>query len=86
MDYVAKSSKSYATQAEFDARMALYSAMDARIAEHNASGASFQLGHNFLSDMTEGEKSQFVGGHYLIPERSFETREVDADEVTTDLP
>jgi len=61
MEYVAYHGKSYFTDAEFQARMALYMDTDALIQKHNNSNAGFKLGHNQFSDYTEHERKRLTG-------------------------
>ena len=61
MEYVIKHSKSYLTSAEFQARKAIFAENDSLIEEHNSTNATFTLGHNLFSDMTEQEKARYRG-------------------------
>ena len=65
MEYLTLHSKSYITAEEFQARKALFADTDAFIREHNASGAKFELGHNQFSDLTDHERSLYLG--YIAP-------------------
>merc|ERR1712195_442500 len=51
---------------------------DAAIKEHNASGASWTMGHNHLSDMTEAEYKKLLGGRPSMP-NSDVTEEIVGD-------
>ena len=50
MGHIAKHGKSYATMAEYEARMELFAETDAKIVAHNATNSSYRLGHNRFSD------------------------------------
>ena len=54
--YVAKFSKTYKYVAEFEKRKNIFADTQAFIKDHNTnSEASYKVGHNFFSDMTESE-------------------------------
>ena len=61
MQYVLEHNKSYITIEEFEARKAIFAENDILVESHNESNASFTLGHNKFSDMTEEEKAAFRG-------------------------
>ena len=61
MRYVTEYGKQYATKAEFDLRAGIFAESLKTIEEHNASGASHQLGLNHLSDFTHAEYKQMLG-------------------------
>ena len=50
MGHIAKHGKSYATVAEYEARMGLFAEADAKIEAHNATNSSYRMGHNKFSD------------------------------------
>jgi len=71
--HVAQHNLSYATVEEFNARKALFLDVDAQIEALNAdSNNTFTAGHNFLSTMTEYEKSQLLGYREYTPEEDVE--------------
>jgi C1A family cysteine protease len=61
MQYVIEHNKSYITAEEFEARLGIFTENDQLINLHNSTNASFELGHNFMSDMTEEEKARMRG-------------------------
>jgi C1A family cysteine protease len=61
MQYLTQHSKSYLTVEEFNARQALFNIADDFVTAHNQTNASFTVGHNKFSDMSEGEKAQTRG-------------------------
>jgi C1A family cysteine protease len=61
MQYLTQHSKSYLTVEEFNARQALFNIADDFVVAHNQTNASFTVGHNKFSDMSEGEKAQTRG-------------------------
>jgi len=68
MKYVTEYGKQYATRSEFDLRAGIFKETLKTIEEHNASGATHQLGLNPLSDYTESEYKQMLGYKpYLKP-------------------
>jgi C1A family cysteine protease len=71
--HVAQHNLSYATVEEFNARKALFLDVDAQIEALNAdSNNTFTAGHNFLSTMTEYEKTQLLGYREYTPEEDVE--------------
>jgi len=68
MDYLATQGKGYATISEFNFRAALFAKRDSILAKINENPEhTFTVGHNFLSDWTEEEKSKL---HQTYPEES----------------
>jgi len=61
MKYVSEYGKQYATRSEFDLRAGIFAETLRTIEEHNASGATHQLGLNHLSDYTSDEYKQMLG-------------------------
>ena len=61
MKYITEYGKHYATRSEFDLRAGIFKDVLQTIEEHNASGATHQLGLNHLSDFTEDEYKQMLG-------------------------
>ena len=61
LKYVAKFGKDYSTMEEFVERAKIYLENESLINEHNATNASFILGHNQFSDMTEEELANTRG-------------------------
>merc|ERR1711874_696798 len=61
MRFVTEYGKTYATKAEFDLRSELFKKELAHIEEHNASGATYQLGVNSMSDWTDEEYNRLLG-------------------------
>jgi C1A family cysteine protease len=62
MQYIAKHGKSYPTLENFNMRMELFNERNAIIKEHNSDDtATSQMGHNFISDFTEAERSNLLG-------------------------
>jgi C1A family cysteine protease len=77
LQYLLQHNKSYLTQEEFNARKAIFQVADELVESHNQTNASFRLGHNKFSDMTEGEKALTRG---LLPKtglRDIETVVLD---------
>merc|ERR1712164_201810 len=61
MNYMAEHGKTYKTAEEFAERFTFFKAADELIEAHNASGASYTLGHNRFSDLTAAEHKQVRG-------------------------
>lgn len=62
MKHVAEHNLSYATTAEYEARLAIFSERDDLIKQQNANPEStFTLGHNFMSTWTETEYARIRG-------------------------
>jgi len=61
MKYVSEYGKQYATRSEFDLRAGIFAETLRTIEEHNASGATHQLGLNHLSDFTNDEYKKLLG-------------------------
>jgi len=61
MEHISEHGLSYGTVEEFSFRKNLFNETHAYITEHNASGASWTAGHNFMSTMTQGEKKKMTG-------------------------
>jgi hypothetical protein len=63
MNFMAKWSKAYDTVAEFNKRLVIFMEKEAEIIAHNANTEfTFTLGHNNMSDWTEEEYRQLLGG------------------------
>ena len=65
MQHIADHGLSYGTIEEYNFRLGLFANMDAEIQAHNKTNSTYQLGHNFLSTMTEAEKKKLLG--YVAP-------------------
>ena len=61
MNYTAKFNKFYLQLELFEQRMSNFIRNDKIIKEHNATEASFTLGHNQFSDWTEEEYQKILG-------------------------
>jgi len=61
MNYMAEHGKSYDNAEEFGERFMLFKAADELIESHNATGASYTLGHNQFSDFARHEISARKG-------------------------
>ena len=59
--YLAENNKSYDTLEEFNLRAAMFAKFDAEIKRHNAEETTSVHAHNWLSDMTEAEKTRMMG-------------------------
>jgi len=55
LGYITQFGKTYSTMAEFEHRLANFSANHEHIAAHNAMPSNFKLGHNQFSDWTDAE-------------------------------
>ena len=70
--YVAKFNKDYHTVDEFLSRMNIFWETGEQIRHHNAHHTSFILGHNYFSDLTQGEKAHFFGYHPIHDEKELQ--------------
>lgn len=61
INYIAKHNKTYATKEEYKYRMELFAEQDAKIQHYNETEKTSVHAHNFLSDMTDYEKSRLNG-------------------------
>lgn len=61
MQHVADFGLSYGTIEEFNFRKVLFDVVEAEIELHNASDASFTLGHNAFSTWTDAERKRLTG-------------------------
>ena len=61
MEHISEHGLSYGTHEEFQFRMKLFEKTNELIDEHNAKNLSSTMGHNFMSTMTEAEKSRLMG-------------------------
>jgi C1A family cysteine protease len=61
MNYMATFNKQHDTVANFNESHANFQFVDKFIKEHNATNATFTVGHNFLSDMSTVEKKMMNG-------------------------
>jgi C1A family cysteine protease len=61
MEHIIKFGLNMPSVEEYNQRRELFSEMDSFIAAHNETNASFTLGHNQFSHMTEGEKARTRG-------------------------
>ena len=61
MQHISDHGLSYGTVEEYNFRLDLFKATHAIIENHNASNATYTLGHNFLSTWTEAEKKKLNG-------------------------
>merc|ERR1711981_790402 len=61
MMHIAEFGLSYGTVEEYAFRQNIFATLDAEIQAHNASGANFQMGHNFMSTWTAAEKKRLNG-------------------------
>lgn len=61
MSHISEQGLSYATIEEYNFRKNIFNETHAFIQEHNASGATWTVGHNFMSTMTQGEKKRMTG-------------------------
>lgn len=66
MGHIITFGRQYSDVEEYEIRRSIFEENDAFINLHNSSNASFTLGHNQFSDMTEGEKKNTRG--LLSPE------------------
>merc|ERR1711957_1099579 len=57
---------------------------DAAITAHNASGASWTMGHNHLSDVTEAEYKKLLGGRPSMP--NSDVTEIVGDSCVDNIP
>lgn len=62
INYVAKFNKSYGTKEEYNFRMEQFAKKDVAMAEENAAQNSYVLAHNKMSDWTEAEYKNILGG------------------------
>jgi C1A family cysteine protease len=77
INYVAQHAKSYATKEEYELRKSLFAKIDADIEQYNATEKTSVHAHNFLSDLTEYEKSKLTGTKRMPePEHEDETLEI----------
>ena len=53
--HVAEYNLTYATMAEFEARLDIFLENHALIEAHNATDSSFKMGHNYMSTWTDSE-------------------------------
>lgn len=80
MDHIVKMGHQYDTVEEYTMRRNIFEEIDAFIELHNQTNASFTLGHNQFSTMTEAEKAKTrgliypefanVGAAPMLPESS----------------
>lgn len=66
MSHIITFGRRYTDVEEYEMRREIFSEIEDYINLHNSSNASFTLGHNQFSDMTEGEKANTRG--LLYPE------------------
>merc|ERR1719431_647268 len=66
--FMSEHGKEYETQAEYHLRLNIFRENLAKIEEHNQSGASWKMGVNQFSDLTQQEfEAQFMGGYKRTP-------------------
>jgi C1A family cysteine protease len=61
MEHISEHGLSYGTVEEYNFRKNIFDETHAFITEHNNSNATWTVGHNFMSAMTQGEKKRMTG-------------------------
>merc|ERR1712166_69832 len=61
MEHISEEGLSFGTVAEYNFRKNLFNEAHAEIEAHNSSNATWILGHNFMSTMTQAEKKRMMG-------------------------
>jgi C1A family cysteine protease len=62
MEHISEHGLSYGTVEEYNFRKSIFNETQAFITKHNNSNATWTVGHNFRSTMTQGEKKRMTGG------------------------
>ncbi len=68
INYLAKYSKSYATDEEYETRLEVFAAKEYEITQHNANNTQWKMGHNKFSDRTVAEMEKMLQSkaHYPV--------------------
>ena len=83
VNYLAEHGKSYDNIEEFNMRAALFAKFDAEVKRHNAEETDSVHAHNWLSDLTEAEKTNMLGLTNMHIELEEPTPEEDENAMPT---